>query len=640
MFRVIPKPSRAAYPCMRAAAPFMSGFIIYITGLITSLFVFKKGLENFRKRKYIIAFSLIVFGLLVAVSYNTIIVKASVKTINAAPEQFTPNQPIGAAKGINPGRVVLFHDADATNKSFVPNGTNACYMLANVDSAIINKMTINSILSLTGKTEIKEAWDTLFRYFNINQGKGNKGYEAGEKIFIKINCNSAWGHPSLTGTEFNYYGSSLGRNLKEDYSFKNNVAAFGTHDGGPYIMLSVLNQLINCAGIPEENIYIGDPMRDIHKYNFEIMHSVFPNVHYLGHTDTYGRTLATVSSDTTIYFSDKGTLLKNYSNGALKGSKTFNIVTESDYIINIAALKAHSGEGMTSCAKNYFGTIGRVWALEMHNGMVSPNFDMSSRSKGTYRVLVDLMGHKDLGGKTMLYLVDGTFFSPDAYGRPVKFQNAPYNGDWPSSILVSQDIVAIESVCYDIIASQHTSTCNFQYITMTGICEHLEQAADPTKWPAGIIYDPEKDGTPLQSLGVYEHWNDPVNRQYSKNLGTGNGIELILKGPIEGMVACPTQLTAKTISNSEIELSWNDNSDREDSYVVEMSEGDSLHYSTIVTTEENSKNYVSGGLKEGIKYYFRVKAGNGARYSNEVSVVAGITSTIGVETGEESLKNL
>jgi hypothetical protein len=33
LIRVIPKPSRATYPCMRAAAPFMSAFIIYLIGI-------------------------------------------------------------------------------------------------------------------------------------------------------------------------------------------------------------------------------------------------------------------------------------------------------------------------------------------------------------------------------------------------------------------------------------------------------------------------------------------------------------------------------------------------------------------------------------------------------------------------------
>jgi hypothetical protein len=59
--------------------------------------------------------------------------------------------------------------------------------------------------------------------------------------------------------------------------------------------------------------------------------------------------------------------------------------------------------------------------------------------------------------------------------------------------------------------------------------------------PSGTTYDPEGDGTLLASLGVHEHWNNPVDRQYSRNLGTGDGIELVMAtfatadGPIENV---------------------------------------------------------------------------------------------------------
>ena len=33
LIRVIPKPSRAEYPCMKIAAPIASGFLIYLGGL-------------------------------------------------------------------------------------------------------------------------------------------------------------------------------------------------------------------------------------------------------------------------------------------------------------------------------------------------------------------------------------------------------------------------------------------------------------------------------------------------------------------------------------------------------------------------------------------------------------------------------
>jgi len=39
------------------------------------------------------------------------------------------------------------------------------------------------------------------------------------------------------------------------------------------------------------------------------------------------------------------------------------------------------------------------------------------------------------------------------------------------------------------------------------------------------------DGNKLASLGVHEHWNNATDRQYTRNLGTGNGIELATSTP-------------------------------------------------------------------------------------------------------------
>jgi hypothetical protein len=35
----------------------------------------------------------------------------------------------------------------------------------------------------------------------------------------------------------------------------------------------------------------------------------------------------------------------------------------------------------------------------------------------------------------------------------------------------------------------------------------------------------------LASLGVHEHWNNATDKQYTRNLGMGDGIELIYRGP-------------------------------------------------------------------------------------------------------------
>jgi hypothetical protein len=105
---------------------------------------------------------------------------------------------------------------------------------------------------------------------------------------------------------------------------------------------------------------------------------------------------------------------------------------------------------------------------------------------------------------------------------------APFSNDWPSSIFISQDPIALESVCYDILKAEFTSDKHAEtYPQMAGVDDHLHQAADSANWPAGVRYDPENDGTPLGSLGVHEHWNNVVAMEYSRNLGTGNGIELV-----------------------------------------------------------------------------------------------------------------
>ena len=45
--------------------------------------------------------------------------------------------------------------------------------------------------------------------------------------------------------------------------------------------------------------------------------------------------------------------------------------------------------------------------------------------------------------------------------------------------------------------------------------------------PSGTFYSPNGDSVRLQSLGVHEHWNNSTDKEYSRNLGTGNGIELV-----------------------------------------------------------------------------------------------------------------
>lgn len=62
LIRVIPKPSRAAYPCQRAAFPVATGFIIWLTGSLISFFSFKKAREKILGSRYGMSFILFLTG--------------------------------------------------------------------------------------------------------------------------------------------------------------------------------------------------------------------------------------------------------------------------------------------------------------------------------------------------------------------------------------------------------------------------------------------------------------------------------------------------------------------------------------------------------------------------------------------------
>ena len=152
------------------------------------------------------------------------------------------------------------------------------------------------------------------------------------------------------------------------------------------------------------------------------------------------------------------------------------------------------------------------------------------------------MGHDQVGGKTFLCLIDGLYAGKHALSYPNnlprKWQMEPFNNDWPSSLFVSQDQVAIDSVCFDFLVAEWPETNGPAH---AGADDYLHEAALADNPPSETVYDPEGDGTPLASLGIHEHWNNPVDKRYSSNLGTGNGIELVVPsfatvdGPVENL---------------------------------------------------------------------------------------------------------
>src|SRR5450759_1915984 len=67
LIRVIPKPSHATYPCMRVAAPFMSGFVVYLLAVGGLTALSRKFKHNVINVRYASTF-LLIFGVIVAMA--------------------------------------------------------------------------------------------------------------------------------------------------------------------------------------------------------------------------------------------------------------------------------------------------------------------------------------------------------------------------------------------------------------------------------------------------------------------------------------------------------------------------------------------------------------------------------------------
>jgi len=186
-------------------------------------------------------------------------------------------------------------------------------------------------------------------------------------------------------------------------------------------------------------------------------------------------------------------------------------------------------------AKNHFGSQTRSDAMHLHMGLPCPiqmENDTSRQGYGLYRVQVDLMTHSLLRKKNLVFLMDALWGTDYEQDKPLKWQINPFNNKHSSSVFASLDNVAIESVGYDFLRSEFTvaraaALGHNAYVQMRGADDYLHQAADSLNWPSDIKYDPDSTGVHIYSLGVHEHWNNSTDRKYTRNLGTGNGIELI-----------------------------------------------------------------------------------------------------------------
>ena len=523
LLRVIPKPSRATYPCQRAAFPVASAFVLWVCGSTAGL-CSVAGLRRFVHRYRLAAaglcaITLIVGGLWFAHS-RAVDAAAIVTRYDFQPKQ--RNVPLGVARGVFPGRVVWARDPKAAHWSGdIASKTDQWWMDSNNDQARVDAMLSATLRRLTGSATDDQAWTTIFTYYNANKrGLAITGYRPGEIVAVKVNLNNS----SVKGPD--------------------NIV-----NVSPQVALAMVRQLVNHAHVPAGNIVVYDARRDIYPGLLTKIWTEFKDVRFVqadppdpaqpknpGYGDYHGLEAANWVEG--IHYSANN---DTYHDAKLIPQQ----IMDATYLVNVALLKAHSypysaseggDEGQTAITmtgKNNFGSI--KGTPELHAAI-------NTNQQGTphaYSPIVDLSASPNLGAKTILYVLDGLYCARRHQSYPLHFPNPPFNNrvepyanpDWPSTLLASLDGVALDSVGLDILLSQTKNNLDAnnhpRIMIRENADDYLQEEALPDHSPSGTVY--MQNGKPVASLGVTEHWNNDAARQYSRNLApkSGNGIELL-----------------------------------------------------------------------------------------------------------------
>lgn len=500
LIRVVPKPCRAAYPCQVAIAPLVATFIMYIVGILSSVLAFRNWKRYLVKHRLGAATLCLIGGVAASVLMFKPFPGFDIKAEDTG--TFTPtdkpNNPIGTARGIFPGRVSWAYDLSACTWD---KNSNYWWSERYNDQEKISALLEKTVCNVAGAKRIADAWDTLFKYHN----KNGEGYKAGEKIAIKLNLNNNGNSNAI--------------------------------DASPQSVYALLDQLVNSYKVQQSDIILCDPAREnkitaVKNY----CSKEFPNVVYNTNLGGFTQVLQLAKSS------------------AVERSIS-NAILNSKYLITLAILKRHctpsrswgtdgvdyGNASVTLIFKSSWGIIGGKRS-SMHPLLRDWKSNMNS-----YSVLTDIYASKHINGKTVLCILDGLYTGDRWNSKPRKWSIPPFNNHYPSSIFVSQDPVALESVGFDFLRAEMDLVKNADLT--------LHEAALADNPPSGTQYRP--DGVKVSSLGVHEHWNNPVEKKYSRNLGTGEGIELFNCNQVTNSKSVPRKINSDYEKNKGKDVEFN-----------------------------------------------------------------------------------
>jgi hypothetical protein len=368
-------------------------------------------------------------------------------------------------------------------KPYCTNNVNCYYHY--YDRATIKQMLNDAVMELSGDVTPGAAWNTLFPDYTTSN----------KKIAIKVNNNAG-----SAGLDYN--------------NGLNNI-----YDNNP-AMIDALSDILNqYLGANLNDIYFYDVShpRPVELYKKLSADDRFEHNYYFGvfqgadnYINDYGGSSAPVDDNYINYitaYSDLGQAdVGAYILDDLGGNPNYmpRVVSESDYIIDLALLKNHkstiSDSGTFSLKNQGLGTPQLDIIDGSRYGCYSRNGGSCSQNLHSSQLCAAVNVNTHLRDKTHLVIIDGIYAQIHSASSTIGPADIPSSwslfgvGEPPALIIVGTDPVAIDSVANYIAEEEDVSSETSDYY--------------PDR---GIGMDCAEDAESIYGLGVYESYDEYIS---------------------------------------------------------------------------------------------------------------------------------
>ncbi|MFH0971439.1 MAG: DUF362 domain-containing protein, partial [Candidatus Micrarchaeota archaeon] len=328
VIRVGEKPSRAAYPCQRAAISHFEGYIPFSylpftyhnpAAYFRNIFSHIRRFSSARNLALLLLLSISIASPILTSNFKFEKQHEQFKITKAARDAAVASAAaialMGSLKENYPHRVVSVHDSDATSWDF--SCTTSCGSLYYGDNAYTNQVAVDrmfdrGLMELSGKTTVFDAWKEII-----------PNYQAGEKVAIKVNFNNAG----------------------------NWVETDAVIDALPQPIISIVRGL-KLLGLQEGDIIVYDATRPIPDRFRNVINAKYPNLGYYGRLSNGGQVKAVTKTST-----DPSAWVDFSASGFASAEKIPDQLISAAYLIDLPIMKKHEGTGITLSFKNHFGTF-------------------------------------------------------------------------------------------------------------------------------------------------------------------------------------------------------------------------------------------------------------------------------------------